>query len=47
VLLWPRTDEAKTFEALNGAANSWLNTVDGHASIRRSGEIFEVHSVQG
>jgi hypothetical protein len=47
VLLWPRVSEAKTFEALNGGANAWLQTVDGHASIQRAGEVFEVHSVQG
>ncbi|TMC68927.1 MAG: hypothetical protein E6J13_12990 [Chloroflexi bacterium] len=47
VLLWPRTNETKTFEALNGAANGWLQTVDGHASIQRAGEVFEVHQAQG
>jgi hypothetical protein len=47
VLLWPRVSEVKTFEALNGAPNAWLQTVDGHATIQRGGEVFEVHSVQG
>ena len=47
VLLWPRADEKKTFEALNGAPNSWLKTVDGHATIQRGGEVYEVHSVVG
>jgi hypothetical protein len=47
MLLWPRVSEVKTFEALNGAANAWLQTVDGHATIQRGGEVFEVHSVQG
>jgi len=47
VLLWPRTSEAKTFEALNGAPNAWLKTVDGHATIQRGGEVYEVHSVLG
>jgi hypothetical protein len=47
MLLWPRTSEAKTFEALSGGINAWLKTVDGHASIQRAGEVFEVHSVQG
>ena len=47
VLLWPRASEVKTFEALNGAANDWLKTVDGHASIQRAGEVYEVHSVLG
>jgi hypothetical protein len=47
VLLWPRASEMKTFEALNGAAGAWLKTVDGHASIQKAGEVFEVHSVQG
>jgi hypothetical protein len=47
VLLWPRVTEAKTFEALNGGPNAWLQTVDGHASIQKGGEVFEVHSVQG
>jgi hypothetical protein len=44
VLLWPRVSEAKT---LNGGINAWLKTVDGHATIQRGGEVFEVHSVQG
>jgi hypothetical protein len=47
VLLWPRVSEATTFEALNGGINAWLKTVDGHATIQRAGEVFEVHSVQG
>jgi hypothetical protein len=47
VLIWPRVSEAKTFEALNGGINAWLKTVDGHATIQRAGEVFEVHSVQG
>src|SRR5213593_1772087 len=47
VLLWPRVSEAKTFEALNGAPNSWLKTVDGHATIQRGGEVYEVYSVVG
>src|SRR5256714_6185601 len=47
VLLWPRTSEVKTFEALNGAPNAWLKTVDGHATIQRAGEVYEVHSVLG
>src|SRR4029077_1376099 len=33
------------FEALNGAANAWLKTVDGHATIQRGGEVYEVHSI--
>jgi hypothetical protein len=37
----------KTFEALNGAPNAWLKTVDGHATIQRGGEVYEVHSVVG
>ena len=47
VLLWPRTSEVKTFEALNRPANAWLKTVDGHATIQRGGEVYEVHSVLG
>jgi hypothetical protein len=47
MLLWPRVSEVKTFEALNGAANAWLKTVDGHATIQRGGEVYEVHSVLG
>jgi hypothetical protein len=47
VLLWPRVSEVKTFEALNGAANAWLKTVDGQATIQRGGEVYEVHSVVG
>ena len=46
VLLWPR-DERKTFEGLNGAANAWLKTVEGHAAIQRGGEVFEVNQIQG
>jgi hypothetical protein len=45
VLLWPRSGEKKTFEALNGAPNDWLKTVDAHANIQRAGEVFEVHQV--
>lgn len=45
MLLWPRAQEAKTFEALNGAANAWLKTVEAHANIQRAGEVFEVHQV--
>ncbi|OLC11692.1 MAG: hypothetical protein AUH44_01840 [Chloroflexi bacterium 13_1_40CM_68_15] len=47
VLLWPRSKEPKTFEALSGAANDWLKTVDAHANIQRGGEVFEVHQLQG
>ena len=47
MLLWPRNEEAKTFEALSGVANAWLKTVDAHANIQRGGEVFEVHQVQG
>ena len=47
VLLGPRTGEKMTFEALNVAPNAWLRTVDGHATIQKAGEAFEVHSVQG
>jgi len=47
VLLWPRASEAKTFEGLNGGANDWLKTVDGHAAIQRGGEVFEVNQIQG
>jgi hypothetical protein len=47
VLLWPRVSEVKTFEALNGAPQAWLKTVDGHATIQRGGEVYEVHSVLG
>src|SRR5213594_4382950 len=47
VLLWPRASDVKTFEALNGAPNAWLKTVDGHATIQRGGEVYEVFSVLG
>ncbi len=47
MLLWPRVSEVKTFEALNGAPQAWLKTVDGHAAIQRGGEVYEVHSVLG
>ena len=47
MLLWPRTAETKTFEALNGPPNAWLKTVDGHATIQKAGEVFEVNSIQG
>ena len=47
MLLWPRNEEAKTFEALSGVANAWLKTVDGHATIQRGGEVYEVYSVVG
>ena len=45
VLLWPRQQEAKTFEALNAGGGAWLKTVDAHAEIQRAGEVFEVHQV--
>jgi hypothetical protein len=46
VLLWPRTGERKTFEALAlGNEAAWLKTVDAHAKIQRAGEVFEVHQV--
>ena len=47
VLLWPRVSEVRTFEALNGQPNAWLKTVDGHATIQRGGEVYEVYSVLG
>ena len=46
-LLWPGLSDAKTFEGLNGGANDWLKTVDGHAAIQRGGEVFEVNQIQG
>jgi len=45
-LLWPRTHEAKTFEALAAGGAQWLRSVDGHARIDRAGEVFEVVQVQ-
>lgn len=46
VLLWPRTGDRKTIEALAlGNEAAWLKTVDGHAQIQRAGEVFEVHQV--
>ena len=47
VLLWPRNKETKTFEALSGVATDWVKTVDADANIKRGGEVFEVHQVQG
>ncbi|OLC19549.1 MAG: hypothetical protein AUH33_05515 [Chloroflexi bacterium 13_1_40CM_68_21] len=46
VLLWPRTMETKTFEALSGPPNAWIKTVDADANIQRGGEVFEVHQIQ-
>ena len=45
-LLWPRTHEAKTFEALAAGGAQWLRSVDAHARIDRAGEVFEVVQVQ-
>ena len=45
VLLWPRTDERRTFEALRFGNQAWLSTVDAHAQIQRAGEVFEVSQV--
>ena len=45
VLLWPRNQEAKTFEGLNAGGGAWLKTVDAHAEIQRAGEVFEVHQI--
>src|SRR5256885_9276190 len=47
VLLWPRTSEVKTFEALNGAPNPWLKTVDGPATLQRAGQGSQGHPVLG
>ncbi|MDP9246288.1 MAG: hypothetical protein M3O64_06490 [Chloroflexota bacterium] len=41
-LLWPNLAEAKTLEALAAGGSAWLRTVDAHARIQRSGELFEV-----
>ena len=46
VLLWPQ-NEQKTLAALNGAANAWLSTVEGHAAIHKEGQVFEINQVQG
>jgi len=46
VLLWPKRHEAKTFEALAAGGSQWLSTVDAHAQIARSGEVFEVVQAQ-
>ena len=43
VLLWPKTSEAKTFEALRAGGKAWLQAVDAHAEIERAGEVVEVH----
>ena len=43
MLMWPRNQEAKTFEALKAGGQAWLKTVDAHAEIQRAGEVFQVH----